>query len=85
MAVPAGIVAIRERISDTDYERLQRSGGRRMAGASGGRVSARGGGRGHSVGLSQQDMDFLNARRFNREEIFQIFGHPGRDVQRECD
>jgi len=30
----------------------------------------------HNVGLSQHDMDFLNARRFNREEIFQIFGIP---------
>ncbi len=28
------------------------------------------------MGLSQHDMDFLNARRFNREEIFQIFGIP---------
>ncbi len=75
MAVPAGIVAIRERISDTDYERLQREwrsayGGReRRTRFCAGRRS-----RGHSVGLSQQDMDFLNARRFNREEIFQIFG-----------
>jgi HK97 family phage portal protein len=77
MAVPAGIVAIRERISDTDYERLQREwrsayGGRerRTAFLRGAAVEW------HSVGLSQQDMDFLNARRFNREEIFQIFGIP---------
>lgn len=77
MAVPAGIVAIRERISDTDYERLQREwrsayGGRerRTAFLRGAAVEW------HNVGLSQQDMDFLNARRFNREEIFQIFGIP---------
>ncbi len=77
MAVPAGIVAIRERVSDSDYERLQREwrlayGGRerRTAFLRGASVEW------HTVGLSQQDMDFLNARRFNREEIFQIFGIP---------
>lgn len=77
MAVPAGIVAIRERVSDSDYERLQREwrlayGGRerRTAFLRGASVEW------HNVGLSQQDMDFLNARRFNREEIFQIFGIP---------
>lgn len=77
MAVPAGIVAIRERVSDTDYDRLQREwrlayGGRerRTAFLRGASVEW------HNVGLSQQDMDFLNARRFNREEIFQIFGIP---------
>ena len=77
MAVPAGIVAIRERVSDSDYGRLQREwrlayGGRerRTAFLRGASVEW------HNVGLSQQDMDFVNARRFNREEIFQIFGIP---------
>jgi HK97 family phage portal protein len=77
MAVPAGIVAIRERISDADYERLKREwrtayGGRerKTAFLRGASVEW------HNVGLSQQDMDFLNARQFNREEIFQIFGIP---------
>mgnify|MGYP002078497776 CR=1 FL=1 len=77
MAVPAGIVAIRERVSDSDYERLQREwrsayGGRerRTAFLRGASVEW------HNVGLSQQEMDFLDARRFNREEIFQIFGIP---------
>jgi HK97 family phage portal protein len=77
MAVPAGIVAIRERVSDADFERLKREwrtayGGRerKTAFLRGASVEW------HNVGLSQQDMDFLNARRFNREEIFQIFGIP---------
>ncbi len=76
-AVPAGIVAIRERISDADFERIKREwrasyGGRerKTAFLRGAAVEW------HGVGLSQQDMDFLNARRFNREEIFQIFGIP---------
>ena len=29
-----------------------------------------------SIGLSQQDVDFLAGRQFNREEIFHIFGIP---------
>ncbi|HML24968.1 MAG TPA: phage portal protein [Aggregatilinea sp.] len=77
MAVPAGIVAIKERVSDADYERLKREwrtayGGRerKTAFLRGASVEW------HNVGMSQQDMDFLNARRFNREEIFQIFGIP---------
>ena len=77
MAVPAGIVAIRERVSDADYERIKREwraayggGERKTAFVRGASVEW------HNVGLSQHDMDFLNARRFNREEIFQIFGIP---------
>ena len=77
MAVPAGIVAIRERVSDADFERLKREwrtayGGRerKTAFLRGAAVEW------HNVGLSQHDMDFLSARRFNREEIFQIFGIP---------
>ncbi|WP_119067797.1 phage portal protein [Aggregatilinea lenta] len=77
MAVPAGIVAIKERVGDADYERLKREwrtayGGRerKTAFLRGASVEW------HNVGVSQQDMDFLNARRFNREEIFQIFGIP---------
>ena len=77
MAVPAGIVAIQERVSEADYERLKREwraayGGheRKTAFLRGAAVAW------HNIGVSQQDMDFLNARRFNREEIFQIFGIP---------
>ncbi|NLX08328.1 MAG: phage portal protein [Chloroflexi bacterium] len=77
LAVPAGIVAIRERVSDADFDRLKRE----WRSAYGGRERKTAFLRGaavewHSVGLSQQDMDFLNARCFNREEIFQIFGIP---------
>ncbi len=77
MAVPAGMVAIKDRVSDADFERIKQEwrtayGGRerKTAFLRGASVEW------HNVGLSQQDMDFLNARRFNREEIFQIFGIP---------
>lgn len=77
MAVPAGIVAIRERVTDADFERIKQE----WRAAYGGRERKTAFLRGaavewHNVGLSQSDMDFLNARRFNREEIFQIFGLP---------
>ncbi|MBN2305140.1 MAG: phage portal protein, partial [Anaerolineae bacterium] len=77
LAVPAGIVAIRDRVNDADFDRLKRE----WRAAYGGRERKTAFLRGaavewHNVGLSQQDMDFLNARRFNREEIFQIFGIP---------
>ncbi len=76
-AVPAGIVAITDFVSDADFERIKRdwresySGGeRRTAFLRGGAVQWQG------IGLSQQDVDFLNGRRFNREEVFHIFGIP---------
>jgi HK97 family phage portal protein len=77
MAVPAGIVAIRERVNDADFERLKREWRQAYGGRERKTAFLRGAAvEWHNVGLSQQDMDFLNARRFNREEIFQIFGIP---------
>jgi HK97 family phage portal protein len=76
-AVPAGIVNITEYVSDADFERIKREwrqsyggGERRTAFLRGGAVQWQG------IGLSQQDVDFLNGRRFNREEIFHIYGIP---------
>lgn len=77
MAVPAGIVAIRERVSDADFERIKREWRAAYGGTERKTAFVRGASvEWHNVGLSQHDMDFLNARRFNREEIFQIFGIP---------
>ena len=76
-AVPAGIVSLTEFVSDADFERIKREwrefyGGpeRRTAFLRGGAVQWQ------SIGLSQQDVDFLAGRRFNREEVFQVFGLP---------
>ncbi|MBN2472795.1 MAG: phage portal protein [Anaerolineae bacterium] len=76
-AVPAGLVNVTEFVSDSDFERLKREwresyGGaeRRTAFLRGGAVQWQG------IGLNQQDVDFLNGRRFNREEIFHIYGIP---------
>ncbi len=75
--VPAGIVNIREMVSDADLERIKREwrtsyGGtqRRTAFLRGGSVEW------HSIGLSHTDLDFLQGRKTHRDEILNIFGLP---------
>lgn len=75
--VPAGIVQIRETISDSDYERLRRewresygSGQRRTAFLRGSGIEWQ------HIGLSHTDLDFLQGRQAHRDEILSIFGIP---------
>ncbi len=75
--VPAGIVNVREFVSDADFERLKRewrssygAGQRRTAFLRGGAVEWQ------HIGLSHTDLDFLQGRRANRDEILNIFGIP---------
>ncbi|TVR24902.1 MAG: phage portal protein [Anaerolineaceae bacterium] len=75
--VPAGIVNIKEFVSDEDFERIKREwrasyGGvqRRTAFLRGGAVDW------HDIGLNHRDMDFLQGRQANREEILNVFGVP---------
>ncbi|MCU0499001.1 MAG: phage portal protein [Anaerolineae bacterium] len=75
--VPAGVVNIRERISDADFERIKRewrtaygAGQRRTAFVRGGEIEWR------SIGLSHTDLDFLQGRKAHRDEILNIFGIP---------
>ena len=75
--VPAGIVNIKEFITDSDFERIKREwrasyGGpqRRTAFLRGGAVEW------HDIGLSHTDLDFLKGRQANRDEILSIFGVP---------
>jgi len=75
--VPAGIVQIKERVSDADYERIKREwrssyGGpqRRTAFLRGGDIEWR------NIGLSHSELDFLQGRKANRDEILNIFGVP---------
>lgn len=76
-AVPAGIVNVKDYISDADFERLKREwrasyggGQRRTAFLRGGALQWQ------AVGLSHTDLDFLAGRLANREEILHIFGIP---------
>jgi HK97 family phage portal protein len=75
--VPAGILTIKDNIPDRDFERLKHewrssygSGQRRTAFLRGGQMEW------VNIGLSHTDLDFLNGRRANREEILTIFGVP---------
>ena len=75
--VPAGIVNISDFISDTDFERIKREwrsnyGGteRRTAFLRGGAVTWQ------NIGLTHSDLDFLQGRQAQRDEILNIFGIP---------
>ncbi len=75
--VPAGIVTIKDRVSEADLERIKREwrqsyGGpqRRTAFLSGDQITWQ------NIGLGHTDLDFLNGRRANRDEILNIFGIP---------
>lgn len=76
-AVPAGIVNIEDFISDTDFERIKREwrshyGGveRKTAFLRGGTVTWQ------NIGLTHSDLDFLQGRQAQRDEILNIFGIP---------
>jgi HK97 family phage portal protein len=76
-AVPAGLVNIKNLVSNPDYERIQKEwkesyGGtqRKTAFIRGADVEFQG------IGLSQKDMDFTAGRQFSKEELFQIIGVP---------
>lgn len=75
--VPAGIVAVRDGMSDADFNRIQRewrenygSGQRRTAFLRGASIEW------HNIGLNHSDMDFIQGRRAQRDEILNIFGIP---------
>lgn len=75
--VPAGIVAIKDFVSDADFERIKREwrqsyggGQRRTAFLRGGAVEWQ------HIGLSHHELDFLKGRAAHRDEILNIFGIP---------
>lgn len=76
-AVPAGIVAVKDFITDADFDRIKREwkqsyggGERRTAFLRGASVEWQ------HIGLNHQDLDFLKGRAAHREEILSIFGIP---------
>ena len=75
--VPAGVVNIKEYVSDTDFERIKREwrqsyggGQRRTAFLRGGAIEWQ------HIGLNHHDLDFLKGRAAHRDEILNIFGIP---------
>lgn len=76
-AVPAGIVNIKDFVSEADYERIKREwrssyggGQRKTAFLRGGTVEWQ------EIGLSHTELDFLKGRLAQRDEILNIFGLP---------
>ena len=75
--VPAGIVNIRDFISDTDFERLKREWRSNYGGTARKTAFLRGGAmEWQNIGLSHTDLDFLQGREAQRDEILNIFGIP---------
>jgi HK97 family phage portal protein len=75
--VPAGIVTVKDSVSEADFERIKREwrqsyGGpqRRTAFLRGGSIEWQ------NIGLSHSELDFLQGREAHRNEILNIFGIP---------
>lgn len=75
-AVPAGIVAVEEHISDQDFEALKREWRSQYGGSRGKRTAFMRGGKVQfeAVGLSQRDVDFLEGSRWQAEQVYRVFG-----------
>jgi HK97 family phage portal protein len=77
-AVPGGVIETKDPMDDPDYDRVRGQIESRHQGASKGHriMILEGGAIYKTAGLSQKDMDFLEGRRFNREEILAAFKVP---------
>jgi HK97 family phage portal protein len=76
-AVPAGIVNIKDFISDTDFERIKQEWRNNYGGTNRKTAFLRGGAvEWQHIGLSHTDLDFLQGRKAQRDEILNIFGIP---------
>lgn len=75
--VPAGIVSVKEFVSDADFERIKREWRSSYGGPQRRTAFLRGGGiEWHDIGLSHSELDFLKGRQANRDEILNVFGVP---------
>ncbi|HYO88001.1 MAG TPA: phage portal protein [Candidatus Limnocylindrales bacterium] len=72
--VPAGIVSIKEFVTDADFERIKRDWKASYGGTQRRTAFLRGGGiEWHDIGLSHHDLDFLKGREAHRDEILHIW------------
>ncbi len=75
--VPAGIVSIKDYINDSDFERVKQEWRRHYGGEARRTAFLRGGNiEWQHIGLSHTDLDFLEGRKAQRDEILNIFGIP---------
>lgn len=75
--VPAGIVNVKEFVSDADFERIKREWRGSYGGPQRRTAFLRGGGiEWQNIGLSHSELDFLKGREAHRNEILNIYGVP---------
>lgn len=75
--VPAGIVSIKEHVSDAEFERIKHEWKRSYGGGVRRTAFMRGGGvEWKAIGLSHTDLDFLKGRLAHRDEILAALGVP---------
>lgn len=75
--VPAGVINIKDFVTDADYERLKREWNSSYGGVQRRTAFLRGGSvQWQNIGLSHRDLDFLQGRSAHRDEILNSFGVP---------
>jgi HK97 family phage portal protein len=75
--IPAGIVTLPETVTDADYERIKREWKASYGGVQRKTAFLRSGGISwQSISHSQSELDYLQGRQANRDEILNIFGVP---------
>jgi HK97 family phage portal protein len=75
--VPAGIVQIKDFVSDTDFDRIKREWRQSYGGPQRRTAFLRGGGiEWQNIGLNHHELDFLKGREAHRDEILNTFGIP---------
>ncbi|GIL13997.1 MAG: hypothetical protein BroJett038_27170 [Chloroflexota bacterium] len=75
--VPAGIVQIKDPVSDADFERIKSEWRQSYGGPQRRTAFLRGGGiEWQNIGLSHNELDFLKGRLAHRDEILNVFGIP---------
>ncbi|MFS1524743.1 phage portal protein [Microbulbifer sp. 2304DJ12-6] len=77
-AKPGGVLEVESKLSDPAYERLRKSWNERhQGGANAHRVAIlEEGAKWHQIGMSAEDAQFLESRKYQRSEIASIFGVP---------
>ena len=75
--VPAGIVNVKDFVTDADFERIKREWRQSYGGPQRRTAFLRGGGiEWQNIGLNHHDLDFLKGREAHRQEILNLFGIP---------
>jgi HK97 family phage portal protein len=85
-AIPSGIVTIKNHITDNEFDRIRREWTEFHGGGERRTAFIRGAGEitWTHIGLNQMESDFLNGRRFNRDEILHLFGVPSALLERDA-